>query len=447
MCRGPTHLFDADINQQDTTFENPRKVTIMADTYGASPSCESVFVHGDHAPVAINPSTEVAATGVQSIREAKSDFCVEKAKIAVIDDEELNIEVVVGYLEAEGYKNFATTVDARQALDLIRDTRPDAVLLDIMMPHISGLEILAAMRADETLFHLPVVVLTACTDAETKCKALALGPSDFLAKPVDPSELLLRLRNVLTVKAYHDHLASYSQRLEEQVRKRTAELAASRQQIIHCLARAGEFHDDDTGHHVIRVGLYAGVIGRALGHNEKWVKLVEQAAQLHDIGKIGVPDSVLLKPGKLDPGEYDLIKRHCDFGTSIIQPMSSGQFHLYQSHAGIGSQLLDIDGYPIMEMAATIAQTHHEKWDGSGYPQGLAGKEIPIEGRITAVADVYDALSSERPYKPAFPMEKCLKILMEGRGSHFDPDVLEAFFDSIDQIISIQIRYADVEQA
>ncbi len=335
----------------------------------------------------------------------------------------------------------------RQALEMIRDTRPDAVLLDVMMPHVSGLEILAAMRADENLFHVPVVVLTACTDAETKCKALGLGPSDFLAKPVDPSELLLRLKNVLTVKAYHDHLASYSQRLEEQVRKRTAELAASRQQIIHCLARAGEFHDDDTGHHVIRVGLYAGVIGRALGYDEKWVKLLEQAAQLHDIGKIGVPDSVLLKPGKLDPDEYDLIKRHCHFGTSIIQPMSSGQFQLYRSHAGIGSQLLDIDGYPIMEMAATIAQTHHEKWDGSGYPQGLSGENIPIEGRITAVADVYDALSSARPYKPAFAREKCLRILREGRGSHFDPHVLDGFLASVDQITRIQKRYADIESA
>ena len=418
----------------------------MAGTTDTSPLFQDVFVHGDDPKVTMHPATEVVQTRTQSLCEAKSGFLLNTATIAVIDDEELNIEVVLGYLEAEGYKNFATTVDARKALDLIRDTRPDAVLLDVMMPHISGLEILVKMRADEDLFHVPVVILTACTDTETKCKALGLGPSDFLSKPVDPSELLLRLRNVLMVKAYHDHLASHSQLLEEQVRKRTAELAASRQQIIHCLARAGEFHDDDTGHHVIRVGLYAGVIGRALGHDEKWVKLLEQAAQLHDIGKIGVPDSVLLKPGKLDPDEFDIVKRHCDYGTSIIQPMSSGQFDLYQSHAGIGSQLLDIDGYPIMEMAATIAKTHHEKWNGSGYPQGLAGEDIPIEGRITAVADVFDALSSKRPYKPAFSREKCLQILTEGRGSHFDPDVLDAFFDSIDEITSIQIRYTDIEQ-
>jgi putative two-component system response regulator len=419
----------------------------MMDTRDTSSSFENVFVHGNDTALSMQPSTERVQTGVKSVLAAKSGFCLNTAKIAIIDDEELNIEVVRGYLAEAGYKNFATTMDARKALDLIRDTHPDTVLLDIKMPHINGLEILAAMRAEENLVHIPVVVLTACTDAETKCKALELGPSDFLAKPVDPSELLLRLRNVLMVKAYHDHLASYSQLLEEQVRKRTAELAASRQQIIHCLARAGEFHDDDTGHHVIRVGLYAGVIGRALGYDEKWAKSLEQAAQLHDIGKIGVPDTVLLKTGELAPDEYDLIRRHCDFGSSIIQPMSSSRFQLYQSHAGIGSQLLDIDGYPIMEMAATIAQTHHEKWNGTGYPQGLAGEDIPIEGRITAVADVYDALSSERPYKPAFSREKCLKILMEGRGAHFDPEVLDAFFNSLDEITTIQIRYTDIEQA
>ena len=370
---------------------------------------------------------------------------LETAKIAVVDDEEMNIEVVQGYLEQEGYRNFFRTTDATQALQLIKRVNPDVVLLDIMMPHVSGLEILASMRVDENLCLIPVIVLTASTDAKTKLQALKLGPSDFLAKPVDASELLLRLRNVLVVKTYQDHLADYSHELERKVRQRTKEVVESRQRIIHCLARAAEFRDDDTGHHVIRVGQYAGIIARELGFDEQRAELLEYAAQLHDIGKMGIPDSVLLKGGKLDPREFELIKRHCSFGNSIIAPLSGVEFQEYRKHTEIGALLLDVDGYPIMELAAIIAQTHHEKWDGSGYPLSLVGEDIPIEGRITAVADVFDALSSKRPYKPAFSREKSFQILEEGRGTHFDPQVLDAFFSRSSEIVGIQIRYADVE--
>ena len=168
--------------------------------------------------------------------------------------------------------------------------------------------------------------------------------------------------------------------------------------------------------------------------------------QLHDIGKIGVPDSILLKEGKLDPDEFEVVKRHCSFGNSIINPMSARELEAYQGHAELGAMLLDYDGYPVMEVASIIAQTHHEKWDGSGYPMGLAGEDIPIEGRITAVADVFDALSTKRPYKPAFSTEKCFKILEEGRDSHFDARILDAFFSCCNEIVNVQIRFADVEQ-
>ena len=371
---------------------------------------------------------------------------IDTAKIAIIDDEEMNIRVVQGYLQQEGYKNFVRTTDATRALDLIATTKPDVVLLDVIMPHVSGLEILTAMRANRAMCRIPVIVLTACTGPETKLQALKLGPSDFLAKPVDASELLLRLRNVLAVKAYQDHLANYSLELEKQVKKRTQEVAESRQKIIHCLARAAEFRDDDTGHHVIRVGKYAAVIARAMGFEPHAVELLEQAAQLHDIGKIGVPDSILLKEGKLDPDEFDVVKRHCSFGNSIINPMSAREYHAYQEHAQLGAKLLEFEGFPVMELAGVIAQTHHERWDGSGYPLGLAGEDIPIEGRITAVADVFDALSTKRPYKAAFSREKCFGILEEGRGTHFDPKVLDAFFGCSEEIVAIQIRYADVER-
>jgi putative two-component system response regulator len=380
----------------------------------------------------------------RSLWSEKYTELIETAKIAIIDDEELTIDVVKCYLEQEGYRNFYQTSDSRQAIELISTSQPDIVLLDVMMPHVDGLEILAQMRATEELHHIPVIILTACTGTETKLQALERGLSDFLGKPVDPSELLLRLRNVLAVKAYQDHLANYSQELETQVQQRTKELVESRQRIVHCLARAAEFRDDDTGHHVIRVGKYVSVIARELGFDQRQADLLEQAAQLHDIGKIGIPDSVLLKQGKLEPGEFEVIKQHCSFGNEIIDPMSQGEFDTYKRHTEIGGKLLDVAGYPVMELAAVIAQSHHEKWNGSGYPLGLSGEDIPIEGRIAAVADVFDALSSKRPYKPAFPQEKCFQILEEGRGQHFDPNVLDAFFRACDQIIDVQNLYSNV---
>ena len=368
---------------------------------------------------------------------------LEEARICIVDDEEINIEVVQGYLEAEGYRNFFRATDPAAALHMLQQSKPDVVLLDVMMPNISGLEILAAMRADQDLCLVPVIVLTAANDEETKMRALGLGPSEFLAKPVNPAELRLRLKSMLTVKAYQDHLANQSNELEARVRERTKELAESRQRIIHCLARAAEYRDNDTGQHVIRVGQYAAIIAHELGFGAKQVELIEQAAQLHDIGKIGVPDAILLKDGKLDPEEFEYVKQHCSVGNSIIGPMSCAEFESYQKHSQIGAKLLDADGYPVLEMAGIIAQTHHERWDGGGYPIGLAGEDIPIEGRITAVADVFDALSSKRPYKPAFPREKCFAILEEGRGTHFDPQVIDAFFACSSKIVDIQLRYAD----
>ena len=391
------------------------------------------------------PASQTTTPGPLRRRwQATCAALVETAKVAIVDDEEMNIEVVQGYLQHEGYRNFCRTTDATKALEMIGSVQPDVVLLDVMMPDVSGLEILSAMRLDERMYHIPVIVLTACTGPETKLQALQLGPSDFLAKPVDASELLLRVRNVLAVKSYQDHLANHSAELERMVDKRTQELVASRQRIIHCLARAAEFRDDDTGHHVTRVGKYAAVIADELGFDNRAIELIEQAAKLHDIGKIGVPDSVLLKEGKLEANEFELIKRHCGFGNSIIDPKATTDVEAYQKHTRIGATLLEGgDGYPVMEIAAVIAQTHHEKWDGSGYPLGLHGENIPIEGRITAVADVFDALSSKRPYKPVFPREKCFEILKDSRGTHFDPKVLDAFFARSDEIVRIQIRFAE----
>jgi putative two-component system response regulator len=313
------------------------------------------------------------------------------------------------------------------------------------MPGVTGLDILRAVRATDETKHLPVLILTAASDAEVKRRAVDLGATDFLPKPVDPHELLPRVRNSLLAKAYQDQLARENCRLEEEVKRRTTELAASREEVVHCLARAAEYRDDDTGEHVMRVGRYVGVIARELGFDEPQVEVLELAAQLHDLGKIAIPDSILRSPGKLEPQQFEVMKKHCGVAKNILQPMDEEQWKTLRSHTRLGAGLLHVRSSPLLMLAAKIAQTHHERWDGCGYPLGLAGEDIPIEGRMTAVADVYDALSSKRPYKPPFPREKCFAILEEGRGAHFDPKVLDAFFARTEDIINIQIQYMDVD--
>ncbi len=299
------------------------------------------------------------------------------------------------------------------------------------------------MHLDDRLHHIPVVVLSAATDRDVKHICLELGVSDFLSKPIDPIELLPRVRNTLLNKQYRDQLATHAEKLEDQVRQRTAELAASREEIVHCLARAAEYRDDDTGHHVMRVGKYVGVIARELNFNESRVEVLELAAQLHDIGKIGIPDAVLHKPGKLDDEERAIINKHTAIGKQIIQPLTPHEWNILKSHTRLGSNLLHVSSSPLLMLAARIAQTHHERFDGTGYPLGLKGEDIPIEGRMTAVADVFDALSTKRPYKEAFPREKCFEIMAQGRGTHFDPKILDAFFARSEEVVKIQMDYMD----
>jgi putative two-component system response regulator len=366
-------------------------------------------------------------------------------RILLVDDEPLNIKVVRKYLAGAGYWDFNSTTNPAEVVPLMIRSEPDVVLLDIVMPKFTGLDILSAIRGDEQLSHIPVVMLTALEDRETKCQALWLGATDFLAKPVDPSELVSRVRNVLLVKAHHDHLRNHAADLERMVNERTAQLEASHQNVIHCLAKAAEFRDDDTGRHVLRVGAYAAIIARQLGWDDAAVQMLRQAAQLHDVGKIGIPDAILSKPGKLTAEEFDLMQKHCGFGKRIFESLTDAESSVLRKHAEVGQRILGDCASPVLEMAAQIALTHHERWDGSGYPLGLSGEDIPLVGRITAVADVFDALSTKRCYKPAFALEKCFAILTEGRGKHFDPQVLDAFFAAREQIVAVQISYADVD--
>ncbi|MES2793085.1 MAG: HD domain-containing phosphohydrolase [Planctomycetota bacterium] len=380
---------------------------------------------------------------VKSDYSSIQQLSVKNSRILIVDDESLNIDVVQGYLELDGYFNVQSTTHAIEALSLVSEFRPDLVLLDIRMPGISGLDILKALRADFEFSTIPIVILTANSSGETKLEALEFGATDFLAKPVHRGELLARIRNVLTLKGHQDRLARHADELEQAVRSRTVELEASRMDVIHCLARAAEFRDDDTGQHILRVGRYAYIIGEQLGLPDAELQILELAAQLHDVGKIGIPDAVLLKPGKLSVEEYQIMQKHCDYGKEIVDCVPSADAMIARGHVELGARIMDIGHSPILNLAKRIALTHHERWDGSGYPMGLAGTDIPLEGRITAVADVFDALSSKRSYKPAFSRQKCLEIILEGRGSHFDPEVVDAFFRGQDQIIQVQIEFAD----
>jgi len=310
-----------------------------------------------------------------------------------------------------------------------------------MMPNVNGLDLLKLRKQHPTCQHIPFIILSGNTDAFTKQEALELGANDFLSKPIDSVDLLLRVRNTILIKQHQNDLRNYASDLESQVRERTQQLEISREKVVHCLARAAEFRDNETGSHVIRVGKYAAVIAGQLGFDNSYCKKIELAAQLHDVGKIGIPDSVLLNTGRLSSEEFAVMKEHCQLGYKIMEPLAQAESsHLKRNVRG---QFMTGWDAPLLGLAANIALTHHEKWDGTGYPTGLRREEIPIEGRITCVADVYDALCSERPYKPSFPREKCLEIMLSERGTRFDPEVLDVFFERLDMIIAIGEEHQD----
>lgn len=366
-----------------------------------------------------------------------------QSKLMIVDDEPINIKVVQKYLECEGYRNFVSTTEPREVMELIRNESPDTILLDIMMPNVSGLEILRAVRNSQKHKHIPVIILTAASDSETKRLALNLGATDFLGKPVDANDLMPRVRNALVVKAHHDQLVNYAEQLTYEVRMRTAELTRNRLEVVHCLARAAEYRDNDTGRHIIRVGRYVGILARQMNLSEEMVELMELASPLHDVGKIGIPDAILLKPGKLTPEEFEIMKSHSQLGMKIFDLLGAEEKSLVRKHTNIGQKIFKDMESPLLVMAGRIAMTHHERWDGKGYPNGLAGDQIPVESRITAVADVFDALSSHRPYKSAIPLDKCFAMIKEESGEHFDPKVVDAFFEKKDAIAEVHTELAD----
>ncbi len=401
----------------------------------------------------INPTTaldmladllaDVAESGTNEIGTSGRLAFSSSARVLIVDDEVVTAKIIRKQLRDSGYHNAEYISDAARAMHLLSREQFDVVLLDVQMPGYSGFELLGQLRSQTDLPWTPVVMLTADSDHETRIRALQLGATDFLNKPVNVHELVLRVRNMLLVKESYDRQRNYAADLEREVQRRTRQLELAQQQIVHALGRAAEFRDDDTGHHVYRVGRYARIIGEQMGFSERDVDLLEQAAQLHDVGKIGIPDEILLKQGKLLPEELEYMRRHSQFGKQIIEPLSPREVHKFRHHPHIGSEILKLGDSPLLELAAKVALTHHERWDGGGYPLGLAGTDIPLEGRITAVADVFDALSCKRPYKPAFPITKCFEILREESGKHFDPDVVEAFFAGKEEILNVHLQYID----
>ena len=385
----------------------------------------------------------IAATAAQLTQET-GKVSAERARLLVIDDEPINVRLIEKTLRNAGYRQIIAHTDSETAFEMIAAQRPDVVLCDVCMP-VSGMEILRKVVADPVLIHTPMIMVTASDDESLRAEALELGATDLLSKPLRATELLPRVRNVLLVKSHVAHLLSHSHELERQVRRRTAELMSSRTELIHCLARLAEYRDNETGRHVIRVGRYSGLLARELGLDEETAELIEHAAPLHDIGKIAIPDAILLKAGKLTPEEYEIMQTHVAFGKGAFEPISSHEMRALRSHTVLGEMMVSVSTSPLLTMAAQIALTHHERWDGTGYPIGLTGDEIPISGRIVAVADVFDALSNKRPYKPAFPMAKCFAILDEGSGTQFDPDVVAAFKAARDEILRIRIALADID--
>jgi putative two-component system response regulator len=332
------------------------------------------------------------------------------ARILIVDDEPNNVDLLRRVLQRAGLSKVETTCDPREAVPLYVRFRPDLILLDLHMPHMSGLEVMDELNQIAEASYLPILVLTADLTQEARQEALSRGAKDFLNKPFSQEEVLLRIGTLLETRFLYLQIQSQNQMLEVKVRERTRALEAAQIEIIERLAKAAEFRDDNTGQHTERVGQMAALLARKIGLPDQQVALVRRAAPLHDVGKIGVPDAILLKQGRLTPEEFDVVK----------------------THTTIGARILSGSRFPILQLAEEIALSHHERWDGSGYA-GSARDRIPLAGRVVAVADVFDALTHQRPYKEAWPIGEALAELDRERGRQFDPNLVESFLRIIEE--------------
>lgn len=320
--------------------------------------------------------------------------------LLLVDDEPANLQVLRNILGDDYRLLFAK--DGDRALELAHKESPDLILLDVMMPGKSGHAVCAALKADPTTRKIPVIFVTALADAENEARGFELGAVDYVTKPISAPVVRARVKNHLSLV-------------------RVDELVESRLAVVQRLGRAAEYKDNETGLHVIRMSYFSRLIALEAGMSNAWADTLLNAAPMHDIGKIGIPDAVLQKPGKLNPEEWAVM----------------------QKHAEIGAEIIGEDGSDLLQMAREVALHHHEKWDGSGYPEGLKGKDIPLSARIVALADVFDALTSERPYKKAWSIEQATDLLKEQSGQHFDPELVEAFFRSLPDILDVRERWQE----
>jgi len=342
-------------------------------------------------------------------------------RVLVVDDSKLNLEVYSRVLRQLEDTETVPFLSSLQAFAWTAENTPDVVVVDYRMPDLDGLQFVEAFRSKPSNADVPIVMITASKDKEVRLQALKLGVDDFAEKPADPVEFLVRIRNLLKLRDRSKKLGDRAAWLAQEVRRATTEIARREQETILRLTRATEHRDKETKNHIVRMGHYAKLLAKAIGLSEERQELLFLAAPMHDIGKVAVPDRILLKEGKLTPEEWDIMKSHARAGYEILKDSDS----------------------PLIQLGAEIAISHHEKWDGSGYPKGLLGEAIPLSGRICAISDVFDALLSIRPYKPAWRLPDVIEQLRRGRGGHFDPVLVDAFLDIMVEIQEVRRQFRD----
>ncbi len=361
-----------------------------------------------------------------------------KPVILIVDDEGFNVKLLRALCENIGFETISAS-NGREGVEKTIKHRPDLVLMDVMMPEMNGFDATEALKSNRLTRHIPVVMVTALGSRQDRITGISKGADDFLMKPIDSEELAVRIKNLLKIKEFNDLLQDHNKRLEEQVRERTEQLrrafavleTSHRQakvayiETINRLAMASEYKDEDTGQHLRRVSAFVRELAIELGMNEEFCEAIFHAAPMHDVGKVGIPDRIILKSSALDRDEWEIMKTHTLLGAKIL----GGSEAIY------------------LQLAEEIALSHHERWDGGGYPRGLKGEDIPISGRLMNIADQYDALRSKRPYKEAFDHQKAHEIISRGDGrimpGHFDPQVLEAFRKSHGTFAEIYEKYRD----
>jgi len=348
--------------------------------------------------------------------------------ILLVDDRSQNLDLLEAFLAPEGYR-IITAVNGEDALQRLSESAIDLIISDVMMPVLDGFELTLRIRQDTVYNLVPIILVTALRDSKDKIRGIESGCDDFISRPIDRLELLARVRSLLKVQAYNSLLTDYRKNLETEVLARTEELKqavkktkAASLETIYRLSMAAEYRDENTGMHIKRMSLYAAAIARKLGMDDLTVESILYASPMHDLGKIAIPDAILLKPTSLNPEEWTVMKRHTIIGAKILHG-SEAQF---------------------INVAETIALCHHEKWDGSGYPNGLTGADIPISARITAIADTFDTLTTRRPYKEAISGEESLTIIEESAGVYFDPVIVKAFLDIKYEILEIKRQFEEI---